>query len=301
MAIFSLYIVGICFNHALGSMKKGFPLSQPDSLCHCFEESFSGRRQLFSGRTMGIVGEIRCPHCTAPIAYAPGEVLFTCRYCGYTGYIDLSVQFRLAHSILPPRLGSQEIANIVTRWMETGFAKPRDLAKKATLKEQRYLLVPFWLIPVKATTTYKGLLLRLGKPIEKSGKVEGTYDWFIVARSGVNVPARIFDLPVSERAPFNFSSLPAGVEALNAELDAEGAKERAKQQIELFHIEKAKENVDRFIEQKTDFEFGEPTYVHVPLWFIRYEYHKASYEVIVEGHAGKILLGELPPLEIGIF
>jgi len=250
---------------------------------------------------MSVVGEIKCPHCTAPLAYAPGEVLFTCRYCGYTGYIDLSVQFRLAHSILPPRLGSQEVAGIVEKWMETGFAKPRDLAKKASVVEQRYLLVPFWLIPVKATTTYRGLLVRLGPQIEKSGEVEGTYDWFIVARSGVKVPGRIFDLPVSERVPFNLSNLPAGVETLNAELDAEEAKERAKQQIELFHIERAKESVDRFVEHKTDYEFGEPTYVHVPLWFIRYEYHNASYEIIVDGHAGRILLGELPPTEIGMF
>ncbi|MDH5703431.1 MAG: hypothetical protein OEY99_04390 [Aigarchaeota archaeon] len=250
---------------------------------------------------MSVVGEIKCPHCTAPLAYAPGEVLFTCRYCGYTGYIDLSVQFKLAHSILPPRLSNQEVADIVKKWMGTGFAKPRDLAKKGKVLEQRYLLVPFWLVPVKATTTYRGLFVRLGPQTEKSGKVEGAYDWFIVARSGVKVPPRIFDLPISERVPFSLSNLPVGVEALNAELDAEEAKERAKQQIKLFHVERAKENVDRFIEQKTDYEFGQLTYVHVPLWFIRYEYRSATYDVIVDGHAGRILLGELPPAEIGIF
>ncbi|MBO3802858.1 MAG: hypothetical protein JTT11_03125 [Candidatus Brockarchaeota archaeon] len=250
---------------------------------------------------MSVVREMRCPHCSAPLHYAPGEALFTCRYCGYTGYIDLSVQFKLAHSVLPPRLSAEEVDGIVKKWMETGYAKPRDLAKKAEVKERRHLLVPFWLVPVKATTNYRGLLVRLGPSVEKSGKVEGAYDWFVLARSGVKVPARIFDLPVSERVPFNLGNLPAGVEALNAELDAEGAKEKAKREIELFHVERAKESVDRFIELKTEYEFGEPIYVHVPLWFVRYEYRKAPYEVIVDGHSGKILFGELPPSEIGIF
>lgn len=250
---------------------------------------------------MGVVGEIKCPHCTAPVAYAPGEVLYTCRYCGHTGYIDLSVRFKLAHSILLPRLGREEVAEIVKKWMETGFAKPRDLAEKARVTEQRYLLVPFWLVPVKATTKYRGLFVRLGPQVEKSGKVKGKYDWFIVARSGVKVPPRIFDLPISDRVPFNLSDLPAGAEALNAELDAQEAKERAKQQIELFHVEKAKENVDKFIEHKTEYELGELTYVHVPLWFIKYEYRKTTYDMIVDGHAGRILLGELPPTDIGMF
>ena len=66
-------------------------------------------------------------------------------------------------------------------------------------------------------------------------------------------------------------------------------------------MEKAKENVDKFIEHGTEYELGELTYVHVPLWFIKYEYRKNTYDMIVDGHAGRILLGDLPPADVGMF
>lgn len=249
---------------------------------------------------MSVVAEIKCPHCNAPLSYKPGEVLFTCKYCGFTGYIDLTVQFKVAHSILEPKLTREQVEEIVHDWMKSGFAKPRDLAKKAKIVEEDYVLVPFWLISVKATTTYRGLLERTGAQIEKSGKIDGDYDWFVVAREGIDLPPRIFDLPLEARRPFELSSLPSGIEALNAELDLDEAKSKVEHEIEVYHVERAKENVDTFIDQNTTFEFGDAIYVHAPLWFFNYEYRGSRYRMIIDGSEGRILLGELPPIDVGI-
>src|SRR5213596_3583427 len=100
-----------------------------------------------------IVSEIKCPNCGAQLNLAPGELVATCRYCGYTSVVGANTPFQLEHSLILNELDSNRITQDLQEWMRSGFMKPGDLAKKSRIIaiELRYL--PFWLVPMTATST----------------------------------------------------------------------------------------------------------------------------------------------------
>src|SRR5438034_10847443 len=119
-----------------------------------------------------IVSEIRCPNCGAQLNLAPGELVATCRYCGYTSVVGANTPFQLQHSLIVNNLNNNRITEGLQEWMRSGFMKPGDLAKKSklTVMELRYL--PFWLVPLVATSTYEGVLERISPPTSRKRSEE---------------------------------------------------------------------------------------------------------------------------------
>ncbi len=111
-----------------------------------------------------IVSEIKCPNCGAQLNLSPGELVATCRYCGYTSVVGTDAPFQLQHSLIINNLNNSRITQNLQDWMRSGFMKPGDLAKKSKVigLELRYL--PFWLVPLTATSTYEGMLERISPP-----------------------------------------------------------------------------------------------------------------------------------------
>ena len=105
-----------------------------------------------------IVQEIRCSHCGAPISFNPGEILATCRYCSFTAVIETGKAFTLEHSIILNEYDSTQAEDLVRNWMKSGFLKPGDLARSSKIQEKNLMYLPFWIVPVTATTTYKVFL-----------------------------------------------------------------------------------------------------------------------------------------------
>src|SRR5213593_619891 len=95
-----------------------------------------------------IVSDIECPNCGAPLKLSPGELVATCRYCGYTSVVGANTPFPLEHSLIVDELDSTRISRAQQQEISTGFMKPGDLDKKSriTMIELRYL--PFWLVPL---------------------------------------------------------------------------------------------------------------------------------------------------------
>src|SRR5947199_8351727 len=88
-----------------------------------------------------IVSDIECPNCGAPLKLSPGELVATCRYCGYTSVVGANTPFQLEHSLIVNELDSTRIAQYLQDWMMSGFMKPGYLAKKSriTIVELRYI------------------------------------------------------------------------------------------------------------------------------------------------------------------
>ena len=86
---------------------------------------------------MGIVDEIKCSHCGAPIAFEPGEILATCKYCGFTIVIETGQTFGYEHSLLLNKYDPMQVEEQVRSWMREGFLKPSDLAKKSKITEKQ--------------------------------------------------------------------------------------------------------------------------------------------------------------------
>src|SRR5438270_6430835 len=129
-----------------------------------------------------IVSEIKCPNCGAQLNLSPGELVATCRYCGYTSVVGASTPFQLEHSLIINNLNSARITQDLQDWMRSGFMKPGDLAKKSKLMllELRYL--PFWLVLLTATSTYEGMLERIPPPIPRKRRIKKENNWQVRER-----------------------------------------------------------------------------------------------------------------------
>src|SRR5437660_12149372 len=135
-----------------------------------------------------IVSAIKCPNCGAQLTLSTGELVATCRYCGYSSVVGASTPFQLEHSLIINNLNSARITQDLQDWMRSGFMKPGDLAKKSKLMllELRYL--PFWLVPLTSTSTYEGMLERISPPASAKGTLQHEYDRPVLRRSAPEFP-----------------------------------------------------------------------------------------------------------------
>ncbi|MCW3985080.1 MAG: hypothetical protein NWE91_01535 [Candidatus Bathyarchaeota archaeon] len=250
---------------------------------------------------MSIIHKISCAHCGAPIQFKPGEIVTTCRYCGFTQVIETGRPFTFKHSMFLNKYDPSQIEGIVHKWMRAGFTKPSDLVKKSKITEKNLVYVPFWVLEIEAISSYKGVFERLTPPVVKEGKIEKHYDWLILARKATHFPTREYDVPLEGKVPYDFRKVEGFAKVLNSEVEKSEAAEKAKQQIEALHQFLIKQEVDKIMEMHTDFEFGDAVYLHAPIWFVAYEYKKKSHEIILDGATGMTIKGDIPAIKFGLF
>ncbi len=244
-----------------------------------------------------VVSEIKCKNCGAPLNLKPGELVATCRYCGYTAVVGADAPFQLEHSLIINQFNTASITESLQNWMRSGFMKPGDLAKKSKILilELRYL--PFWLVPLKANSSYEGVLERVSPPIPRKGTIDNDYDWLVLGRKGSEFPTRDYSVPVEGKIPFDFTKVdPKGV-FLNSEIASTEAVQHAKDEVDQHQRFLVKQEVDQVTSFSTDFKVDTPTYIHAPLWFAKYEYKGRDYNAILDGSSGAVLRGDVPQVD----
>jgi hypothetical protein len=249
---------------------------------------------------MSVVNEIRCSHCGAPVKFNPGEIVATCNYCGFTQVIETGQAFVFEHSMILNKFDMVSVETPIREWMKTGFLKPRDLAKSELL-EKNLVYLPFWMIPVKTTTVYKGVFERITPPVTKDGKIEKEYNWLVLARKATEFPTKEYEVPLEGKIPYDFRRVEGFAKVLNSELQQDEAVAKAKQEIESLHEFLIKEDVDKIIEVKTDFSIGDVVYLHAPVWFVIYEYKRERYNLFLDGATGTVIKGDIPSIDVGLF
>ncbi|MEJ5328149.1 MAG: hypothetical protein WHU54_07890 [Candidatus Bathyarchaeia archaeon] len=250
---------------------------------------------------MVVAQSIRCSHCGAPVEFNPGEIIATCRYCGFMTVIETGQSYNFEHALLLNKYDEKQIEEPVKNWMQTGFLKPPDLARKSKILEKNLVYLPFWIVSVEATTSYKGIFERITPPIVKEGKIQKEYDWLVLAREAAGFPTREYDVPLEGKIPYDFRKIEGFAKVLNSEIDKEEALEKAKQQIEAHHQFLLQQELDRIIEMSTAFNVKQAVYLHAPVWFIKYEYRSRNYQLLIDGATGNVIKGEIPQKGFGIF
>jgi DNA-directed RNA polymerase subunit RPC12/RpoP len=249
---------------------------------------------------MSIVQEISCSHCGAPISFEPGEILATCKYCGYTVVIQTGEAFTFEHSMLINKYDPTRIEEPIKNWMREGFLKPPDLAKKSKMTEKTLTYVPFWMVTAEVETSYKGIFERITPPVVKEGRIEKEYNWLVLARKATEFPTREYEVPLEGKVPYDFRKIEGFAKTLNSEIDKDEAEERAKQEIEEQHRFLAQQDVDRIIEIKNEIKIGQTVYLHAPIWFTKYEYKGKIYQLLIDGTTGTVIKGDIPSTGFGI-
>lgn len=195
---------------------------------------------------------------------------------------------------------SDQVEKLVGDWMRTGFLKPGDLARSSRILEKTLTYLPFWIISVTATTTYKGIFERLVPPVVKEGKIVKKYNWLVLARKATQFPTREYDVPLEGKVQYDFRRIEGFAKVLNGEIEKQEAVELMRQQIEGHHRFLAKQDVDKIMETKTDFDVGEVVYLHAPIWFIVYEYKGERCQILLDGARGTVIKGDIPGKEFGL-
>jgi len=250
---------------------------------------------------MSIVQEIRCSNCGAPISFRPGEIIATCRYCGFTCVIETGKPFTLEYSMMLNEYNPDQAEELVRNWMRSGFLKPGDLAKSSRVAERSLVYLPFWVVPATATSKYKGIFERVAPPVVKEGRIEKRYEWLVLARKGADFPTREYDVPLEGKIPYDFRKIEGFAKTLNSEMAREEAVGLARQQIGDHHEFLAKQEVDKIIEIKSEFSIGDAVYLHAPVWFVVYEYKGERYNILLDGATGTVIKGDIPATRFDLF
>ena len=250
---------------------------------------------------MVVAEGIRCSNCGAPVEFTPGEIVATCKYCGFTTVVETGQVFTFEHSLLLNRYDETQIEESIRDWMRSGFLKPSDLAKKARITEKSLVYLPFWVVSIEAKSSYKGIFERITPSIVKEGTIEKEYNWLVLAREATEFPTREYDVPLEGKMPYDFRQIEGFAKILNSEIDRDEAIELAKQQIEAHHRLLLQQDVDKIVEISTDFDVKQAVYLHAPIWFIKYEYRGQSYQLLIDGATGTVVKGEIPQKGFGIF
>jgi hypothetical protein len=243
---------------------------------------------------MAVAQEIRCSHCGAPVEFKPGEIIATCKYCGFTTVIETGQAFNFEHYLLLNNYSEEQVENLVRDWMSSGFMKPSDLAKKSKITEKNLVYLPFWVVSVEATTKYKGIFERISPPIVKEGQIQKEYNWLVLAREAAGFPTREYDVPLAGKIPYDFRKIEGFAKLLNSEMDRDEALEIAKQQIEAHHRFLLQQDIDKIVEATTSVNLKQMVYLHAPIWFIKYQYKGNMYQLIIDGATGMALKGDIP-------
>jgi hypothetical protein len=249
---------------------------------------------------MAVAQEIRCSHCGAPVEFKPGELVATCRYCGFTTVIETGQVFTFEHSLILNEFDQTKIDEPIKDWMQSGFLKPADLARKSKITEKELVYLPFWVISVEAKSKYKGIFERIAPPVVKEGTIEKEYNWLVLAREATEFPTREYDVPLDGKIPFDFRKIEGFAKVLNSEIDRDEASDLAKQQIEASHRFLLQQDVDKIIDISTEFNVKQEVYLHAPIWFIKYEYKGSVYHLIIDGATGTPLKGDIPSSKFGL-
>jgi hypothetical protein len=249
---------------------------------------------------MAVAQEIRCSHCGAPVDFKPGEIIATCRYCGFTTVIETGQVFTFEHSILLNKFDETQIEESIKDWMRGGFMKPSDLARKSKIAEKNLVYLPFWVVSVEAKSTYKGIFERIAPPIMKEGTVEKEYNWLVLARKASDFPTREYDVPLEGKIPYDFRKIEGFAKVLNSEIEKDEALELAKQQIETHHRYILQQDVDKIVEIKTEVALKQMVYLHAPIWFIKYAYRGENYQLLIDGATGTVVKADIPQKGFGM-
>ena len=250
---------------------------------------------------MVVAEGIRCSHCGAPVDFTPGEIIATCKYCGFTTVVETGQAFTFEHSLLLNKYDEAQIETPIRDWMRSGFVKPSDLAKKSKITEKSLVYLPFWVVSIEAKSTYKGIFERITPSIVKDGTIEKEYNWLVLAREATEFPTREYDVPLDGKMPYDFRRIEGFAKVLNSEIDRDEAVALAKQRIEAHHRFLLQQDVDKIVEVRSDFNVKQAVYLHAPVWFIKYEYRSKSYQLLVDGATGTVVKGEIPQKGFGIF
>ena len=271
--------------------------------------------------------ELKCPACGAPVHPVFGEMVITCEYCGGsvtlggTGWKEIS-----KHTMLPPRvLTAEQALQIVRGSLDTGFFH-HTVFEESKVVEQKLSMVPFWVMPVSASTTfvYQDVATSVGAtvgtmvaaevigsalggnrrggfvpipimtgPVINSNRedaISGMYEFPVVAVKGMTAyQPKSYEFSLRERSFFDKKQVPANAPVLNGDLGEDAAQHAARSFVTQLQSDLAHKKHHMVSQLRTQVDVSEGELLHVPIWYFLLERKGVRTAVLVDAHAGKVM------------
>jgi len=271
------------------------------------------------------VEAFKCPSCGAPLKPVFGETVITCDYCGSSvtlggnGWKEIS-----EHTMLVPKLVDPEaMLAIVRNFIDTGFFS-RKKFEESKIVDQKLSMVPYWILPVSATTNYQyqdvavgvgstvatmALSAAIGGAINRGrggafipimagptvnptrqDTITGTYEYPVLAvRALTNYQPKEYTFALTERTFFDRKAVPNGATILNGDLTEEAARNAAKSYVTQLQSEAAHKRHRMVSHFQSDVQVTDGELLHAPIWQVTLDHKGDRSIILVDAHSGRVM------------
>jgi hypothetical protein len=272
--------------------------------------------------------ELKCKSCGAPLHPVFGEMVMSCEYCGASVSLAGGNWKEISkHSMLAPKLTAPDQAlGVVRAYLDQGLFH-KHAFEESKVVEQRLTFVPFWVVPVSASTTfqYQDIAVGVGSTVAsiaaaemigsalgggrrggiavfpvmmgggavnatRAGTVSREYEYPVVAVKGMSsYQPHDYTFGLSERSFYDPKSVPTGAQVLNGDLGEDAASHAARAFVTQLQAEEAHKQHHMVSSLNTQVEVSEAELLHVPIWYFLLDRKGQKIAILVDGHAGRIM------------
>jgi DNA-directed RNA polymerase subunit RPC12/RpoP len=240
-----------------------------------------------------IITGLSCPNCAGTLSVREGQRIVKCPYCEARSFVRGergTARYQVARRV------EREAAAQAVRGFWSGYNRAMDLQSRARITELFLVYLPYW----RAQSQVAGWVF--GQKKVGSGKnsryepreaqIMENMEWTGAAGDVAEFGVESVGLAGTQLAAYDSESLHAEgmvFEPTGSLTDAmDGARggwvKRAQK----------KSGLDRLAQTFLRFLRESLAMVYYPLWVARYTYRQRAYQVVVDGHGGKVLYGKAP-------
>lgn len=270
----------------------------------------------------------KCPACGAPLHPVFGEMVISCDYCGGSvtlggaGWKEIS-----KHTILAPKvMNAADALRAVHDYLDVGLLH-RKAFEESTIVEQKLSFVPFWIVPVSASTNFVytdvavsvgstaatvaaaellgGALggrrggggfipvpIMMGSPVNASRQdtITGQYEFPVVAVKSMGAyQPKDYKFALEERTYFDKKVIPSGSPVLNGDLGEDAAQHAAQAFVTQLQTELAHKKHYMVSQLNCQAQVSEAELLHVPVWYFLLDRKGTKAMILVDSHAGRVM------------
>lgn len=274
------------------------------------------------------VTSLKCPNCGAPVKPEFGEMVVTCEYCGSSVSLGAQGWKQInKHTLLTAKVTDRDSAlKPVRDFLDTGMFH-RKTFEESKIVQDRLSFVPFWIVPVSATTTYQyqdvatsvGTTVATVAAAEVLGNALGggrnrggflpipivtgptvnatradsfskTYDFPVVAVKGMSAyQPKNYSFAMDDRMLFDKKSLPAGATVLNGDLGEDAASHAAQSYVTQLQAEETHKRHHMVSNLSTNVQVSDAELLHVPIYYFLLERKGEQHAMLVDAHLGRVM------------
>lgn len=245
--------------------------------------------------------EVDCSSCGANIIFEPPRIAGDCPFCA-AKIVNQAKQANptiAPQGIIPFKIDRKLAREKFQQWAGNGLDFPQEVKKLAQLEKFQGVYLPYWTFDAQVVGYYEGRRVVEGEDSQKFKLISGTValdiDDFLV--SGTDL---INSLALKNIEPWNIAEslhsykpdYLAGFEATRSQLTLVTAFEVARKAInrQLYDavcedIGGSKQVVKNIAKDYSGIKFR---YILLPVWLTTYHYRDRQYQVIINGHTGKV-------------